>query len=122
MIFDHRRFSCGTGNATFRSQPARTTPNIEPAGTTVATIGPNSASVKERVWGGQRVATGAEGTGNRRAILQRCGAWRSRVWGACRLPGRMGVGAEHKILLALLHLFPLCVTKRRDGDECISRK
>ena len=38
---DHRRFFCGTGDAACAAQPAKPTPNSEPAGTTVATGHPH---------------------------------------------------------------------------------
>ena len=40
----HRRCSSGTRDAACAAQPAKTTPNSEPAGTTVATCSPNSAN------------------------------------------------------------------------------
>ena len=46
---DHRRCSSGTRDAACAAQPAKTTPNSEPAGTTVATGSPNSTN-------GQRAA------------------------------------------------------------------
>ena len=41
---DRQRCSCGTRSAACAAQPAKTTPNSEPAGTTVATGSPDSAN------------------------------------------------------------------------------
>ena len=81
-------------------QPAQTTSNSEPAGTTVATGGPDSddwhGGASEHRDGGdadgetryQARGGAADGTGRERTTLQGYGAPRPRAWGACRLHGR----------------------------------